>query len=163
MKATTRSDHEWVPLNNREDAVLYDMSMCSEANGRTRLLPGALFVSKMRFITMEAFGDITGYRIGSFGFYAMCFVMLFAFWFSRYIHYLGQYLFLSLIGSPIFAFNPQVLQISFKYMSTGITAADEIGLVCMGPMSVLILFGLFILLGLGLKKFAGKFKFRGGS
>ena len=53
VKSGKTSDHEWVPLNNREDAVLYDPSICSEANGRTRLLPGALFVSKMRFITME--------------------------------------------------------------------------------------------------------------
>ena len=50
--------------------------------------------SKIRYLTMELFGDLAPYMFGTFEFYATLFLFLFAFWIRIYVHYLAQYLYL---------------------------------------------------------------------
>jgi len=138
------------------------MSLSPEPNQKKRLLPGALAITKLRFLYLEAMGDLFANMWGSLDFYITIFVFLFAFWLRIYFHYLGQYFMLISVSTPVYCFELQGLQISFKYMSAAIPQAFEVGLIAVGPLVNILCFVIFSLLGGLFYKLAG-FLPEGGS
>ena len=134
-------------LDNARDMELYTYSIASNPSQRKRLLPGAIAAFKLRFLVLEALGDLYPHMWGSLDAYITLLVLVIALWLRIYLHYMGQYVYLAGAGAPIFAFELQPLQISFKYMSSSISQAAEIGLVAIGPITNNLFFIAFSLLG----------------
>lgn len=130
----------WLPLDNARDMDRYSYSIARNASQRRRLLPGAVSSFKMRLMLHEALGDLLPAMWGSLDFFVTTLVLLVALWVRVWLHYLAQYLYLTAYGAPVFAFQMQALQISFKYMSTSIPQAVEVGLVAIGPLALNVFF-----------------------
>ena len=60
------------------------------------------------------------------------------------MHYLGQWLFLKAERVPLFGFRFGLFAIRFKYVATSITTAQEIGVVALGPLADLAVFGALV-------------------
>ena len=103
----------WVELRDLREMDSYTMSIASDPGNRRQHIPGDLarrylgttliihghlswvqFYSKLRYLTLELFGDLATYMFGTFEFYMTLAIYLFALWFRIYIHYLTGYLFL---------------------------------------------------------------------
>jgi hypothetical protein len=56
-------------------------------------------ISKLRYLNQEMFGDLFPNMIGTFEFYVTILLYIFSFWFSIYVHYVSQYLFV-LVSYP---------------------------------------------------------------
>jgi len=145
----------WEVLDNPRTMELFTYSIASNPSQRKRLLPGAIASFKLRFLSLEALGDLMPHLWGSLDSYITIFVMLIALWLRIYLHYLGEYVYLAGYGAPIFAFELQPLQISFKYMSSSIPQAVEIGLVAIGPITNNMFFVAFSLVGMLIFGLAG--------
>ncbi len=155
-KISSKDIHKlWKPLDNRKDVEMYDMALASDISKRAHLLPGALAASKIRFLLLEAFGDLMGHKMFSFDFFATISTLIFAFWLRIYVHFLAQYLYLGIIEVPVYGFEMQPFQIKYKYMNTGMLQVHEIALICIGPASNIIVFLLFMLAGRGFTVLAG--------
>ncbi|RYY82378.1 hypothetical protein EON63_13480 [archaeon] len=50
--------------------------------------------SKLRYLSLELFGDLVPFLFGTFEFYSSVFLYLFALWMRIYVHFLAQYLYL---------------------------------------------------------------------
>lgn len=72
----------------------YSMSIASDPSRRKNLIPSSSARSKIRYLSLELFGDLAPYLFGSFEFYMTLFIFLLAFWIRIYVHYLAQYLYL---------------------------------------------------------------------
>lgn len=59
--------------------------------------------SKLRYLSLELFGDMVPYLFGTFDFYVTLFLYLFALWMRIYVHYLAQYLFI-MVSTNLFSF-----------------------------------------------------------
>ena len=134
---------DWKHLDRPEDMDLYTMAVARAPEQRKKLLPDALALSKYRFILTEAFGDLTKSKWGSFPFFMTMFSALASFWLRIYIHYVGQYIYLTSTGSPIFGFKLYAFQILFKYQSSSLSQSNEVGLVFMGHIFVMLFFTFF--------------------
>jgi hypothetical protein len=145
----------WAPLDNRKDLEMYDMSLYSDISKRAHLLPSAIAACKMRFLMLEAFGDIMGHKLFSFEFYATMATLIFSFWLRIYVHFLAQFLYLGAMGVPVFSFELGALEVRYKYMSSGLTQANEILLLCIGPGACILIFMTFTLSGYLFHKMAG--------
>jgi hypothetical protein len=145
----------WEPLDNRKDCELYDMSLSSNFSKKLTLLPGALAACKIRFLLLEAFGDLMGHKFLSFEFFTTLLTLLFAFWLRIYIHFIGQYIYLSALNIPIYNFELEILLIKYKYMSSAIQQSYEIALIAIGTLSNIIIFLLFIFIGKIFKYYTG--------
>ena len=130
----------WLPLDNARDMDRYSCSIASNASQRRRLLPGAVSAFKLRLLLHEALGDLLPAMWGSLDFVVTVLVLLVALWVRAWLHYLAQYLYLAAYGAPVFAFQLQALQISFKYMSSSLPQAVEVGLVAIGPLALNVFF-----------------------
>ena len=89
---------------------------------------------------LEAFSDLNPKNWATFDFAVTVILYIFAFWIQIYVHYLGEYLFLLAIRTPVYAFELSTLYIQFKYLSTAISTGDEIGVVSIGMLSCIIFF-----------------------
>ena len=89
---------------------------------------------------LEAFSDLNPKNWATFDFAITIILYIFAFWIQIYVHYLGEYLFLLAIRTPVYAFELSTLYIQFKYLSTAISTGDEIGVVSIGMLSCIIFF-----------------------
>ena len=120
----------WQVLRSEEEMETYNASMAADCSLRKTLIPGAIvkrsvyiyictfyesyllltscqyvhLSSKLRYLYMEAFGDLEVYMWGSFGFYTTLAVYVFALWLRAYVHFLGQYLYLQVIIILLFIF-----------------------------------------------------------
>ena len=145
--ATLHAHKLWKPLDNRRDVEMYDMAIASDISKRAHLLPGALAASKVRFLMLEAFGDLMGHKALSFEFFASVTTLLFSWWLRIYIHYLSQYLYLGAIGVPVYGFEMQPFQLRYKYMSSAMQQVYEIALICIGPAANIVVFLVMLLVG----------------
>ena len=69
-------------------------------------------ISKLRYLNQEMFGDLFPNMIGTFEFYVTILLYIFSFWFSIYVHYVSQYLFVLVsytsycVPPPLHVTNP---------------------------------------------------------
>jgi hypothetical protein len=75
------------------------MSISSDPTSRKNLIPGAISASKLRYLSLELFGDLVPTSFGTFDFYMTIILYLFCFWMRIYVHYLAQYLFILVSSS----------------------------------------------------------------
>lgn len=151
-----KPDHvPWEELRDGRELSAYSMSVAYDPTRHRHLMPGAVSRSKIRYLTLELFGDLFPSSAGSIEFYLTIALYLFALWMRGYAHYVAQYLFLLSTTTPIFAFELQVLQIQFKYGSTSLSDSSEVGIVAAGPLGCIVLMAIFSMLGLMFYRFSG--------
>jgi hypothetical protein len=155
LRERQNQGQQWDVLDNPRALERYTPSLVSSPSARKRLLPGAVAAFKLRFLAFEAFGDLLPGMWGSLDTLVTVFVLLASFWLRLYLHYLGEYVYLTGSGAPVFAFQMQALQISFKYMSASLSQAAEVGLVAIGPITNNLFFLTFALVGVFVKVLAG--------
>lgn len=97
-------------------------------------------VRKLRYLQTELLADFDPRRLGwlSFEFWASLLLALLALWLRIYIHYLGQYTFLRFMRIPVYAFTFLPYSATLKYVPDAVPYEVEIGVVTLGPASVLI-------------------------
>ena len=151
--AFNKTDAKWKPLEDPRDFALYNMSVKAHT-AAAKLTPNGIVASKIRFLLGEAFGDLTRHKWGSFDFFVTIFVLIFTMWLRIWLHYLGQYMYLSALGTPIYDFAYDTAQIQFKYMSHAMEFGAEIWLIFMGPLFVGLCFYCFAELARSFHSFA---------
>ena len=122
----------WEELRDPREMDDYSMSLTSDQSRRRKKIRGAKARSKLRYLYMELFSDMAPYMFGTFEFYMTITIYLFSLWLRIYIHYIAGYLYLLSVGTPVYDFQLEGLQIQFKYMSTSITTSQETALVIIG-------------------------------
>lgn len=133
---------KWSTLEDQRDFDLYNMSLQAQS-AASRLTAGGVVSSKMRLLTHTVLGDVSMYMWGSFEFYVTLFCFVFSLWLRVWLHYLGEYIYLSALGVPIYDFAYMAAQIQFKYMSSAITFGSEVCVIFMGPLFVTLAFCTF--------------------
>ena len=124
----------------------FTTSLYSDPSQQKRILPTMITRTKITFMNLELFGDLSYYLIGTFDYYVTIFSFVFAFWFRIYVHFLSQYLLLASQNIPIFNFQLHVVIIFFKYMSQNIASSIDVAVVAIGPLSNILVFTMFCLL-----------------
>lgn len=139
---------DWsTPLTEQKHYDEYSMSLAPDPGQQKKLLPNAIVKTKLTFLYYEAFGDLLPSKFGTFDWYVTSVCFLLAFWLRMYVHYIGQYLFLQAVQTPVYSFEVRVYEMVFKYMSSSVPVSVEFGLVAIGPLGVLVVF--LALVGLG--------------
>jgi hypothetical protein len=133
---------KWNVLEDQRDFDLYNMSLQAQS-AAMRLTAGGVVSSKLRLLTHTVLGDVAVYKWGSFEFYVTLFCVIFSLWLRIWLHYLGEYMYLSALGVPIYDFAYMALQIQFKYMSSGLTFGSEVCVIFMGLLFVILVFCTF--------------------
>lgn len=110
-------------------------------------MPGAIAGSKIRYLSLELFGDVVPFLFGTFEFYSTVFLYLFALWMRIYVHFLAQYLYLLAQSTPVYDFHLRIFMISFKYMSAAISTSTEVGVVAIGPIANICVFLIMVVFG----------------
>ena len=101
---------------------------------------------KIRYLVQELTNDIVPIA-SSTEMYLVAVMGLIALWFRMYIHFTGQYLYLRACSVSVYQFDVEIEEVTLKYISTAVTAAVEMGVVAVGPLSVLVVFGCFVTIG----------------
>jgi hypothetical protein len=89
-------------------------------------------------------------------FWIMLGLFVFALWWSMYIHYLGQWLFLKSLKIPVYDFLPQITTCSLKYTWQMVSTQIEIGLILIGTFSNFFFFSWIALIAMIFQKFIGE-------
>ncbi len=137
----------WEELRDGRELSEYTASIAYDPTRSKHLMPGAISRSKVRYMLLELFGDLFPMNYGTFDFYLSVFCYVFALWMRIYIHYLSQYLYILGVGTPVYDFHLDVLQMFFKYSSLSISDATEVAIVAIGMIGNIVLMLLFSLLG----------------
>ena len=145
----------WVKLTDPREIEVYSMAIASDPGARRKLLPSVISRSKLRYLYVETFGDLSFQVWGTFDFWVTLLVFVMSIWVRTYIHYIGQYFFLQAIPTPVYGFKIEPYQLAFKYMSVAIEPQYEVGVVAIGPLTNLVFFLLLAVSGLGFYKIAG--------
>eukprot|EP01038_Epipyxis_sp_PR26KG_P005003 gene5003-6988_t len=137
----------WQPLKDPREMESYSVSIAADMSKMKQVIAGSIAKSKLRYLSLELFGDFAPYLIGSFGFYMSLIIYSFAFWMRIYVHYMAEYLYLQSLGTPVYSFRLQVLFVIFKYSSVSISTSSEVGVVAIGPIANVCVFLLMAILG----------------
>lgn len=78
-------------------------------------------------------------------FWGMMLMLLIVFWLRIYLHYVGQWLFLSAIRIPINKFNFLPHTVELNYQPTLLRTREEIAVVVFGPLTNIIVFSLLVI------------------
>eukprot|EP00730_Choanoeca_flexa_P018949 TRINITY_DN9241_c0_g1_i1.p1 TRINITY_DN9241_c0_g1~~TRINITY_DN9241_c0_g1_i1.p1 ORF type:complete len:540 (+),score=89.43 TRINITY_DN9241_c0_g1_i1:1442-3061(+) len=87
--------------------------------------------------------------------YIMCFLL--AFWGRMYVHYLGQWYFLTATGIPVskFAFRP--VTVDLNYQASLLLAREEVAVVAFGHVAVMIMLLLLMATAMIIRRLAHRF------
>lgn len=134
--------YAWTELRDPREMAEYSMSIAVDPTVRRKnKIPGAIIQSKLQYLYLEIFGDMTNsYMIGTLEWYSTIIVFVFALWVRIYVHYWTQYLYLQTIPTPLYGYSQELLQVIFKYSSESISNTSEIIVVVLGPVSNIFLF-----------------------
>jgi hypothetical protein len=132
----------WTELRDTREMAEYSVSIAADPSAKRRnKIPGAIVTSKLRYMWLELFGDVSNrYMLGTLEFWTTICISLFALWLRIYVHYLAQYLYLQSIPTPVYGYNGNALDVIFKYSSESISNSNEIALVALGPISLMVVF-----------------------
>ena len=119
---------------------MYRMSILHDPSTRKKLLPSQLPKTKLRYLKLEAVGDLMPDRWGSMEFFAAIIALAAAMWLTMFAHYIGQYLYLRGVGAIVYGFKINAWEVQFKYMSSAMGDVAEVGAVFIGPVSALLWF-----------------------
>ncbi|XP_067936655.1 uncharacterized protein [Watersipora subatra] len=90
-------------------------------------------------------------------FWAMLILFVFTFFLRMYLHYTGQFLYLTWMSIPINSFNFLPYTVHLNYQSTLLHVLEEMFVVLVGPMTVFLLFAICVTLAWICQKIMGTF------
>jgi len=137
----------WTELKDEREMMDYNVSIAADPTKMKQILAGSVARSKLRYLTVELFGDFSPLLFGTLDFYISLVMFTFAFWMRIYVHFLAGYLYLQSLRTPIVDFKLKILIIEFKYSSTAISTGSEVGLVAIGPIANIVVFSFFVIFG----------------
>eukprot|EP01041_Mallomonas_annulata_P000103 gene103-145_t len=140
--------------NDLTEMETFTTAVAEDPARRRKLLPSAIARSKLKFLWQEVFGDFMSGQRNTFEFYMNLLVFVVSFWVRIYVHFAAEYLYLQSLGTPVYDFKVAVYQFHFKYMSSSISVAQEVGAIALGPIGCLIMFTTMSLLGAAFYRYA---------
>lgn len=99
-------------------------------------------IRKFVFFWQEVSADLHPRAYLTYEFWSSLIMLIGAFWIRIYIHYLGQFIFLRALRVPVYDFSPSPYAVSIKYVPNALPAEVEMGVVVLGPIAVIIVFGI---------------------
>lgn len=145
----------WQPLDDPAEMDEYNMAIYHDPSQRRRIVPNMMSKTKLRYLYLEAFGDLAPHMWGGLEFYITVFVFLFAAWLRLYVHFLIQFLYLVGGKVPLSNFKLDALTVTFKYVSASVPTSTEVGIVAIGPIANIAVFLFFVILAQLFYKLAG--------
>lgn len=103
-------------------------------------------IRKLRFLQSELVADLHPGSITTFEFWVQAALLIIALWLRIYIHFLGQWLYLRSLRIPVYSFTPLAYACTLKYVAAALPNEVEIGTVILGPLSVTVIFVVFMAL-----------------
>eukprot|EP00055_Hartaetosiga_balthica_P017070 m.111621 g.111621 ORF g.111621 m.111621 type:complete len:1086 (-) comp9241_c0_seq1:71-3328(-) len=102
--------------------------------------------NKSAFVLKELASELqpTRTNLRSSMYWLMVACLLLSFWARLYLHYGGQWVFLQAIRVPISVFKVDSYTCTLNYQPSLTLAREQLGVVVFGPLSVLIVFTIFI-------------------
>lgn len=96
-------------------------------------------IRKLRFLQYELVADLNPGSVRTFEFWIQFVLLIIAIWLRIYVHFLGQWMFLRSLRVPVYEFAPLVYACTLKYVPDVLPNELEIGVVIMGPLSVIVI------------------------
>ena len=138
--ANAPMDNEWPPLDSEKEMESYSVAMVQDPAQKRKVIPSEIVRSKLRYLMYEVLDGFSHADRWSFDFYIALILMFSALWIRMFIHYLGEYMVLQALVVPVFGFTVYPYEISFRYLSSGITVGSEVLVVAAGPIWNIIFF-----------------------
>ncbi|XP_052761377.1 uncharacterized protein LOC128204074 isoform X2 [Mya arenaria] len=101
---------------------------------------------KMEYIGRQFLSELGVAQWRGREFWGMLFMLIIVFFIRIYVHYAGQWVYLSAISIPINMFNFLPYSVELNYQETLLTSQQEIAVVALGPLFNLVFFLLLLLL-----------------
>lgn len=145
----------WTELKSSKDYDQFSISLCPVVAQKTHLLPNAIVKSKLKFLLLEALGDLSFEKFGTFDFSASLFVVILSFWLRMYVHFIAQFLYLQALATPVYGFEMRLYEVMFKFMANTLPVVHIVGIVWVGPIANIVVFAICIYFSHLFYKYAG--------
>jgi hypothetical protein len=109
------NDYHWEELTDNKEMQEYQMSIASDPTSRKSLIPGAISATKLRYLSLELFGDLVPTSFGTFDFFLTVGMYFYVFWMRIYVHYLAQYLFILVMMNFLVDFHLLIFSFFFFF------------------------------------------------
>ena len=112
---------------------------------------------RFAFLMQEFKSEYNVRRMGTIDFWVSIFILLCAFYVRMFAHYIGQYIFLKILGVNVYRFTPRFHTVITKYPHASLPAYVELGAAMAGQTFNIITFMWFMTLAIICTKILGKF------
>ncbi|KAL4218371.1 Orofacial cleft 1 candidate [Mactra antiquata] len=136
--AITEPSYEIKKLTHLEELERHTFSVQDPLAGLGR--PERKSNEKMQYVGRQFLSELGISQWRGREFWGMMFMLIFAFFLRIYVHYIGQWFFLSAIDIPINMFNFLPYTVELNYQMTLLTSQQEIAVVALGPLFNLVVF-----------------------
>lgn len=133
-------DTDWPPLDSEKEMESYSIAMVQDPAQKRKVIPSEIVRSKLRYLMYEVLDGFSHADRWTFEFYVALILMFSALWIRMFIHYLGEYMALQALVVPVFGFKVYPYEVSFRYLSSGISVGSEVLVVAAGPIWNIIFF-----------------------
>lgn len=131
----------------------YSPALTQSLTAHSAPLPAT--VGDKAYFACRLFMSELGLRRGqprTYEFWVTVLFMLVVFWLRMWLHYLGQYVYLESIGIAITEFELGPVSVELNYQPTFMLTREVVGVVCLGPIFVLLFFTTLLLTSMGAQK-----------
>ncbi|XP_064652604.1 uncharacterized protein LOC135503146 [Lineus longissimus] len=101
-------------------------------------------LTKVNYMSRQLMSELGLSQWRSREFWAMLLMLIVVFFVRMYMHYIGQWLFLQAKSIPINKFEFLPHTVNLNYQNTLLLTWEEIGIVTLGPLMNIVIFGLLI-------------------
>ena len=129
------------PLTKEEELGQHTVSVVPAFTGQIKHRS----IEKLEYVTRQFYAELGFNQMRTREFWLTMFTLILCFWIRLYTHYFGQWLFLQAIRVPVSQFIFAAITVDLNYQATLLLAEEEVGVVCFGPIAVMIIFALLIL------------------
>ncbi|XP_045180354.2 uncharacterized protein LOC123539694 isoform X3 [Mercenaria mercenaria] len=142
-------------LTHLEELEKHTMSVQDPLAGMGR--PQRKAYEKMEYVARQFMSELGISQWRGREFWGMMFMLTVVFFLRIFVHYMGQWFYLSAINIPINMYNFLPYTVELNYQPTLLTSQQEIAIVILGPMFNLLVFILLIALCGAFQKLLGQF------
>ncbi|DBA05203.1 TPA: hypothetical protein N0F65_005053 [Lagenidium giganteum] len=96
---------------------------------------------KLHFLRHEVFLELGLTKVWTMEFWLMIVLLLFSLWLRLYVHFVLQYVYLKAQRIPVYYFAPQWTTCIVKYTGSTLATSTEVGVILIGAVGPLLLFG----------------------
>ncbi|KAK7091940.1 uncharacterized protein [Littorina saxatilis] len=130
-------------LTHLEELEQHSFSVQPPFSGKGRLAQKGR--EKLNYMARQFLAEVGLSQWRSREFWGMMLMLLIVFWLRMYLHYVGQWLFLSAIHIPINKFNFLPHTVELNYQPTLLETREEIAVVILGPIMNILFLSLLVI------------------